>query len=290
MIDSLNRTAQCAIFFIAGIYLAALWRVGDSAQIAMTLLYSAALTQITPQRTGGSENRATLAHSAFARLLGFAIASVCILSLAWIIIAHDTHEDVMNSPMALAITRGSPFLLGIGIALFHSGIAGLQRWKSHLMVLFCLGVPLLILTRTTDLSPVTARTSAAMLHWAGYEPSRVGLMLRVGHGQGIRVYPGCSGVESVAYVFGLAVVCLIAFPTQRRSTRIWFPICGVAIGFITNAARVAWMTILVSREDHAAFRYWHVGEGSLLFGMAAVGILGLVYAIILSYPPQAAAP
>jgi exosortase/archaeosortase family protein len=59
------------------------------------------------------------------------------------------------------------------------------------------------------------------------------------------------------------------------------PIVAVIVGFIVNGVRVTLMAILVDRGNQAAFDYWHLGNGSLIFSMVAVFILGGICYFIL---------
>ncbi|MCA9152557.1 MAG: archaeosortase/exosortase family protein, partial [Planctomycetales bacterium] len=158
------------------------------------------------------------------------------------------------------------------------GWIGVHRWRRHLILAICLGIPMLLLVNLVDLSPWTAATSEYLLRWSGYDAARNGVHLRVGAGPAVRVYPGCSGVEAVSYLFGLAFVCLETFPTGRRHY-VWLPIVAALMGFVTNSIRVSLMAILLASDNRDAFTYWHIGEGSQLFGIAAVILLGCIYAL-----------
>jgi hypothetical protein len=41
------------------------------------------------------------------------------------------------------------------------------------------------------------------------------------------------------------------------------------------------MAILAASSKPEAFDYWHEGDGSLIFGMIAVGVFGLFYMFLL---------
>ena len=61
---------------------------------------------------------------------------------------------------------------------------------------------------------------------------------------------------------------------------------AVFAAFFVNAARVALMAAIVSNK--AVFDYWHFGQGSLIFSVIAVGILGLFcwFAILRDEPKK----
>jgi exosortase/archaeosortase family protein len=68
--------------------------------------------------------------------------------------------------------------------------------------------------------------------------------------------------------------------------KIVVPIIAVLIGFIVNAARVALMAVLVSLSQPEAFKYWHEGNGSVIFSMIAVFIFGLFCWFAILQEPQ----
>jgi exosortase/archaeosortase family protein len=51
---------------------------------------------------------------------------------------------------------------------------------------------------------------------------------------------------------------------------------SVAIAFVVNGFRVAIMALFANAQDEEGLHYWHVGEGSLIFMMISVGLLGLL--------------
>jgi exosortase/archaeosortase family protein len=62
------------------------------------------------------------------------------------------------------------------------------------------------------------------------------------------------------------------FPTTL-SKKILTPVMAVFLAFIVNGFRVALMAVL-AHSNEAAFKYWHEGDGSLIFSMLAVLIFG----------------
>ena len=50
---------------------------------------------------------------------------------------------------------------------------------------------------------------------------------------------------------------------------------AIIIGFTINGVRVALMAILVSSYNQEAFKYWHIGNGSLIFSTITVLTFGL---------------
>ncbi len=135
------------------------------------------------------------------------------------------------------------------------------------MFLF-VGVPRVILELYTNISPITAKVSSFILHYAGFPVTLEGVFIYLPKGA-IEVYAGCSGVEAMTYVLSIAIVSLIMFPIRKKD-QYYVPILALAIGFVVNAFRVVLMAILVNSGRMEAFKYWHEGEGSLIFGMIAV--------------------
>ena len=90
----------------------------------------------------------------------------------------------------------------------------------------------------------------------------------------VEVYPGCSGIESILQLLGLAILFLVLFPTTKQE-KIIIPILAVLTAFIVNGFRVALMTLLAASSDPQSLNYWHKGEGSLIFSTLSVAILGL---------------
>jgi cyanoexosortase A len=131
----------------------------------------------------------------------------------------------------------------------------------------------------TAISLLTAKFSAFLLWCSGFQVSLQGVYINLPTGS-VKVYSGCSGMESMTYLLGLSVICLVMFPIQRRK-QIFVPIVAVAVGFFLNGVRIAFLTVLIASLNKQAFDYWHEGEGSLIFGMIAVMIFGFFYLFLL---------
>jgi exosortase/archaeosortase family protein len=74
------------------------------------------------------------------------------------------------------------------------------------------------------------------------------------------------------------------FPLERfnqKIHKIFIIIFAIVTGFLVNVVRVSLMAILAAASKPEAFDYWHEGDGSLIFGMIAVGIFGLFYMFLL---------
>jgi cyanoexosortase A len=185
-----------------------------------------------------------------------------------------------------------PFGMALGWLCLTSGAGKLWRYWRELTVLFCLGVPKVVLTPMVDFSPITAKFSTFLLWYSGFEVQRLGTYITSASGR-VDVNMGCSGLDVIFYLLSLSVLCLLMFPLYRRLFQVLTPVLAVAIAFITNGIRVAILAMLTGPNNRGAFDYWHTGEGSLLFALIAVCLLGGSYALMLDHdrlppPPEQA--
>ncbi|MEG3839697.1 cyanoexosortase A [Microcoleus sp. herbarium14] len=181
--------------------------------------------------------------------------------------------------------RATPFLSGISLAMLASGTKGLKQYWQELLILGYTAIPPGAIGVFVDVALLTAKFSAFILHYLGFEVVRQGVFLILEKGS-VEVYHGCSGVNAILQLLGLAVVFLLMFPTTVGQ-KIVLPIVAILIAFVVNAARVALMALLVSLSQPAAFKYWHEGNGSVIFSMIAVFIFGLFcWFAILKDEPQ----
>ena len=133
----------------------------------------------------------------------------------------------------------------------------------------------MILNLFTNISPFTAKVCAFLLHYLGFSAILQDVYIHLPNGS-IKVYEGCSGVESMTYVLSLSVICLIMFPI-RKQDKLYVPLVALLIGFFVNAFRVILMAILVDNGNQESFIYWHEGDGSLIFGMISVIVFVIFY-------------
>jgi len=181
--------------------------------------------------------------------------------------------------------RATPFLSGISLALLASGTKGLKQYWQELLILAYTAIPPGLIGVFVDVALLTAKFSAFLLHYLGFEVVRKGVFLILEKGS-VEVYHGCSGVNAILQLLGLAVVFLLMFPTTVAQ-KILVPLVAIIIAFVVNAARVALLAVLVSLSQPEAFKYWHAGNGSVVFSMIAVFIFGLFcWFAILQDEPQ----
>ncbi|HSF73548.1 MAG TPA: cyanoexosortase A [Microcoleus sp.] len=182
--------------------------------------------------------------------------------------------------------RATPFLSGISLALLASGTKGLKQYWQELLILGYTAIPPGLIGVFVDVALLTAKFSAFLLHYLGFEVVRKGVFLILEKGS-VEVYHGCSGVNAMLQLLGLALVFLLMFPTTTGQ-KIVLPFVAIITAFLVNAARVALMAVLVSLSQPEAFKYWHEGNGSVIFSMIAVFIFGLFcwFAILKDQPPN----
>ncbi|MEG4498252.1 cyanoexosortase A [Microcoleus sp. F10-C6] len=169
--------------------------------------------------------------------------------------------------------RATPFLSGISLALLASGTKGLKQYWQELLILAYTAIPPGLIGVFVDVALLTAKFSAFLLHYLGFEVVRKGVFLILEKGS-VEVYHGCSGVNAMLQLLGLALVFLLMFPTTTGQ-KIVLPFVAVITAFLVNAARVALMAVLVSLSQPEAFKYWHEGNGSVIFSIIAVFLFGL---------------
>lgn len=243
---------------LAAIYLTYIWRLDDKAHWGMSLIFGAAILSLLWDKD------ITIPKPQPAAIgLGAAIIAM-VLALSLQMADGETFVRLM------------PLLCGFGIAFIVAGFQGLSVYRNELTLLFFLSVPRVIFSLIQDISPITARFSAFLLWYIGYDPQVEGVLLKL-EGQAIRVWEGCSGAESICYMLGIAVVCLMLYPIQGRALKIAAVGIAAFLGFVINAVRVALLAVLVMKNNIDAFTYWHEGNGSLVFGTGSVALFGLLY-------------
>lgn len=194
-----------------------------------------------------------------------------ILLIGWtLFISKSIPTEKENNLLSIA-----PFIFSVGVSLVAAGFYGLKQFRAELLIIFFLGIPRVILQSFLNISPLTAKVSSFFLHYLGFNVILDGVFIHLEKGS-VKVYEGCSGIESITYVLGLSVICLIMFPISKKY-RYFVPFVAIVTGFFVNAVRVVLMSILVAVGEKKAFVYWHEGDGSLVFGMIAVMTFGLFY-------------
>ncbi len=237
-------------------FLTQTWKSGDIAHLGMSVLFLLPVASLLWEK----RHRLNLKSRALSKAIGALLITLALFTSTSLTDGH--------------FLRIFPFISGLGLSLFVSGFKRLKQYWKELLILFFLGVPSVLLSSPlTDISPVTAKFSAFLLRYSGFKVSVQGVYLLLPTG-GVKVYAACSGMETITYLLGLTVVFLVMFPIKRNNT-ILVLIVAIILGFIINGVRVALMAVLVASSNPQAFKYWHEGDGSLIFGMIAVLLLGL---------------
>ncbi|MCT7983580.1 cyanoexosortase A [Laspinema sp. A4] len=169
--------------------------------------------------------------------------------------------------------RLSPFMSGLGLALLASGIKGIKQYWQELFILGFMSISTGFLLKIFNISPLTAKFAAMILWYLGFPVTHKGIYVSLPTGS-IEVYSGCSGYSAILQLLGLSILFLFMFPTTVKQ-KIYIPFLAGILGFIINGIRVALMGFLVAYSDKDSFEYWHFGEGSLIFSMIGVLLLGV---------------
>ncbi|AFY76746.1 MAG: cyanoexosortase A [Hydrococcus sp. C42_A2020_068] len=241
---------------LIAIHLTVTWRFGDINLLGVSVLFWLAVSSLIWRK----RSCLNLESGALSSLLGALLVAIVLLKSTSLTGSH--------------FIRLSPFLSAVGLALLASGFKGLKQYWQELTVLFFLGVPQVILSSLSiDTSLITAQFAAFILWYLGFEVSRQGVYINL-PGGGVEVYPGCSGLENMAHLLGLAILFLAMFP-MNWGQKILAPIVAVTLAFLVNGFRVAFMTVLAASSQLETFEYWHKGGGSLVFSLIAVLLFGL---------------
>ena len=163
--------------------------------------------------------------------------------------------------------RLSPLLSLMGWSLLASGFRGLRQYSKELFLLSFLAIPWELIY-IFDVSQLTAKFSTFILWILGFEVTRQGVWIIMPTGS-VEVYNGCSGVKTILQLLGLSWILLALIPTSQKQ-KILLAIAAISLGFTINGIRIALMAILVALSNSEGFKYWHTGNGSLIFSGISV--------------------
>ncbi|MBW4498346.1 MAG: cyanoexosortase A [Scytonema hyalinum WJT4-NPBG1] len=239
------------------IHLTLAWKADNSSLVGMSFLFWAALSSLIWEK----RHSLNLESGIFSSFFGLSLIALLLLkSLSLTSLGGFLHI--------------SPAIFAFGLALLASGFKGLKQYKGELLVLFFLAVPKILPSSLTDISPLTAKFAGFALWYTGFPVTRNGILISLPTGS-VEVYSGCSGIELVFQMLGLALLFLLMFP-QKGKKKILLALIAAILGFVVNGVRVALMAILVAQGQQKAFVYWHEGDGSLIFSLVAVLLFGLL--------------
>ncbi|MGJ5673760.1 MAG: cyanoexosortase A [Nostochopsis sp.] len=242
---------------LIAIHLTLSWRSENSNLFSTSFLFWAAVSFLIWEK----QDNLSLESGILPSLLG--------LSLIWMALLKSASMTSFGG-----FLYALPFISGLGLALIASGFRGLKQYTGELITLFFINVPKLLPEWVIyKLTLLTAKLSAFILWYTGFEVTLSGINVYLPNGS-VEVLSGCSGLESISQMLGLAILFLLMFP-QNWQQKILVPLVAATVGFIVNSGRVALMTVIVAKDNMDAFDYWHSGNGSLLFSIISVLIFGL---------------
>jgi cyanoexosortase A len=238
------------------------WRSDDASLLGNSILYWLAIATLVSHKRDTLKLESSI-WSAFWAL----ILIILMLTKSSSIIGYDT------------FLRLSPLLSALALGLLASGFNGLkQYWREFFVLCFLIPSPG-ALSHLIDISELTAAFSTSLLWYTGFDVYRQGVNILLSGG-GIEVYPGCSGIENILHLGGLATVFLMTFPTDRANY-VLVPTVATCIAYLVNGVRVAIMAALAASSDSNMFDYWHKGDGSLIFSTISVLLFGCFCLVIL---------
>lgn len=168
--------------------------------------------------------------------------------------------------------RISPILSLFSFALLASGIKGLRQYWQEFLLLGFITIPQHWLSQLVNLPKLTAKFATFSLLYLGFPAQNKGYLVEL-KPNFVEVDSGCSGISLIFQLLGIGLIFLILF-SPKKSQVILIPSVAVILAFILNGVRVALMAYLNSYSQKSAFSYWHEGDGSLIFSLVGVIILG----------------
>ncbi|WP_017316078.1 cyanoexosortase A [Mastigocladopsis repens] len=240
--------------FIA-IHLTLTWKADNTSLLGMSFLFWAAISSLVWEK----RHSLNLESGIFSSFFG--------LSIIALLLIKSISLTSLGGFLYL-----SPAIFAFGLAVLASGFKGLKQYRGELLVLSSISLPKVLPLSLIDISLFTAKFSTLILWYTGSEVARNGVIISLPSGS-VEVYPACSGLELIFQMLSLSLLFLLMFP-QNGKQKIIVPIIAATLGFIVNGVRVALMAILVAQGQMEAFKYWHEGDGSLIFSLIAVLFFG----------------
>jgi cyanoexosortase A len=248
------------------IHLGLTWKIGEIKTLSISAIFWGAIASQIWER----KEKYTLESSLFSSVLGTTILTLALLKTS----------QIASSGVFL---QALPLIFALGLGLLASGAKGLQQYWQELLAFFILSLPgerflshifeylFRVLTGETW-TTLTAKFSTFLLNIFGFNVFLDDVFIHLPKAI-VKVYEGCSGASSIDFLLRLGLLLMILFPT-RRMGKILTPCFAIAIGFLVNGVRVCIMAYLANTGDETAFDYWHVGDGSQIFGAIAVILFG----------------
>jgi cyanoexosortase A len=269
---SLKTWQYCLLSLAASltvIYMTLVYLSGDVAHLGMSFLFYLVAGILLWEK----RETLQLQGSIFSRMTGGLLVALVLWQSIGLL-----HDPALTSPQLNLTLRLLPFVSVLAVGLLASGFKNLKQCGQEITLLFFLGVPSVLFSFLPDPSPVTAQFSTGLLRFAGFDALVQDVYISLPTGA-VKVYAGCSGVESMTYLLGISVLALMLFPVARIKQP-FVLLLAMLTGFGINGVRVALMAVLATSHQKATFDYWHQGDGSLIFGVIAVCVFGLCYGLL----------
>jgi len=174
------------------------------------------------------------------------------------------------------------------IAILYSW-EGLKALLAPLFVL-CLMCPIpwrVLVGITLPLKRHATVLATGLADLSGLDASLQGNLIHVPGISSLQIVDQCSGVRSLVSLVSVALLgCL--FWRRHWLLKVVVVVSCVPIAIIFNALRI-WLTALLSVHvsPEAAQGFFHLFEGFLLFGVAALGLLGWAFTLGRIFPRRA---
>lgn len=248
------------------IHLGLTWKTGDVKTLSISVIFWGAIVSQIWER----KETYTLDSTLFSSIFGTVILTLALFK---------TSQIAYGGPFLQAL----PLIFALGLALVASGIQRLGQYWQELLAFSILALPgerflstllekIMTVLTGEQLTTLTAKFSAVVLKIFQFDVSLDDVFLILPKSV-VKVYEGCSGGSSIDFLLRLGLLFIIMFPTQRMG-KIITPIMAILVGFFVNGVRVVIMAYLANTGDDKAFDYWHVGDGSQIFGAIAVLLFG----------------
>ncbi|NJM67013.1 MAG: cyanoexosortase A [Acaryochloris sp. RU_4_1] len=234
------------------IHLSLLWQTKNPNILGMNLLYWLAICSLLWEK----RRSLTLNSSLFSSFTGTVLITLVLLK--------------STSPFEQHVP---PLMSAVGLGMLASGLRGLKQYWRELLLFLVLELSRQPFAQFIEISELTAKFAAYILWYLNFKVSSQGVNITLSRGS-VEVFHGCSGMESIIFVLGLALLFLMLFPTRIRNI-ILIPIVAIFLGFIMNGFRVALLAVLVDLSSKETFKYWHQGDGSLIFSVVTTLIFGV---------------
>ncbi|MDJ0575789.1 MAG: cyanoexosortase A [Xenococcaceae cyanobacterium MO_234.B1] len=258
LVKSSKLWLLCLVISLTTIYLQALWSITGIQTIDKSLLVLLAVFWLVWKK----RDKLSLTNKFYPSLFGTAC-------LAFVLSKSSGHPGIW--------LQAIPFFSAFGIALIASGFQSIKQYWRELTILFVLGL-FGVLKQPIEyhfaLTTFTAQFANAVLGLLGVETLRQGTVILLPPVAAMDVVESCAGYSKIFWLVEIAIIYLVMFPSKLLNNFI-VPLTAIAIAFISNGVRVAFLGVLLASSNEAGFTYWHHGEGSQLFSIIPLVILGL---------------